>query len=293
MTADREINRRCLVGISAAALYRSRLHARFPGRRSLLQKRPLRSANARLTAGNRGDAHEPRVTSGCVMTGTTGNAGAPPLRREFDITIETSRRGYRLFAPLYDVVFGASLQHGRRLAIEALNCKPDDRILEVCVGSGLSLPLYPDGVYVTGIDISREMLVKAARRARRQRLAQTPALLQMDAERMAFADASFDKAVVLYAMAGLPDPVRAMKEIGRVCLPGATMVVANHFLSQRQDLRLCDELLSPIYRLLRYRADLDMQSFVTAAGLNVIEARPANLLGYSTVLVCRNSCHTA
>jgi hypothetical protein len=90
------------------------------------------------------------------MTGTTENAGAPPLRRELDITIETSRRGYRLFAPLYDVVFGASLQHGRRLAIEALNCKPDDRILEVCVGSGLSLPLYPDGVYVTARHPQRE-----------------------------------------------------------------------------------------------------------------------------------------
>jgi len=214
--------------------------------------------------------------------------GAARLPRELEVTVETSRRGYRLFAPLYDIVFGASLQHGRRLAIEALDCRPGERILEVCVGSGLSLPLYPDGARVIGIDISHEMLAKAAQRVRLRRLKQTAALLQMDAERMAFADASFDKAVVLFAMAGLPDPVRAMKEIERVCLPGATIVVANHFLSRRPVLRLCDELLSPIYRLLRYRADLDMQSFVTAAELDVTEARPANLFGYSTVLVCRN-----
>lgn len=222
------------------------------------------------------------------MNTTTENAGTARPPRGLEVTVETSRRGYRLFAPLYDIVFGTSLQHGRRLAIEALDCRAGDRILEVCVGSGLSLPLYPDGAHLIGIDISHEMLAKAAQRVRQHGLTQTAALLQMDAERMAFADASFDKAVVLFAMAGLPDPVRAMKEIERVCLPGATIVVANHFLSRRPLLRICDELLSPIYRLLRYRADLDMQSFVAAARLDVVEARPANLFGYSTVLVCRN-----
>jgi phosphatidylethanolamine/phosphatidyl-N-methylethanolamine N-methyltransferase len=80
--------------------------------------------------------------------------------------------------------------------------------------------------------------------------------------------------------------VRAFREIERVCRPGATIVIANHFRSQRRLLRLCDRLLSPIYRLLRYRDDLDLDAFVAAAGLDVIEARPANLFGYSTVLVC-------
>src|SRR5262249_20144237 len=124
-----------------------------------------------------------------------------PLSEEFDITVETSQRGYRLFAPLYDLVFGLSLHHGRKLAIQALNCRPGERILEVCVGSGLSLPLYPDGARVTGIDISHEMLAKARRI--KARLDQPGELLQMDAENMAFPDASFDKAVVLFAMAGL------------------------------------------------------------------------------------------
>jgi phosphatidylethanolamine/phosphatidyl-N-methylethanolamine N-methyltransferase len=221
------------------------------------------------------------------MNSATENMGAVQLAREFEVTVESSRRGYRLFAPLYDIVFGASLQHGRRLAIDALDCHSGDRILEVCVGSGLSLPLYPVGVRVTGVDISHEMLAKAAQRVTRLGLQHTEALLQMDAEHMSFADATFDKAVVLFGMAGLPDPVRAMNEIERVCRPGARIVVANHFQSRRPLLRVFDGLLSPIYRLLRYRADLDMQVFVAAAGLDVLEARPANLFGYSTVLVCR------
>lgn len=172
------------------------------------------------------------------------------------------------------------------MAIEALDGRPGERILEVCVGSGLSLPLYPEGVQVTGIDLSHEMLLKAAQRDGGLRPRRAGALLQMDAERMAFADASFDKAIVLYAMAGLPDPVRAMKEIERVCRPGARIVIVNHFRSPRPLFRLCDSLLSPIYRLLRYRDDLDLDDFVAAAGLEVTEVQPCNLFGYSTVLVC-------
>jgi phosphatidylethanolamine/phosphatidyl-N-methylethanolamine N-methyltransferase len=106
---------------------------------------------------------------------------------------------------------------------------------------------------------------------------------------MAFADATFDSAVVPYAMSGLPDPVRAVKEIKRVCRPGARIVIANHFLSRRPVARVCDAMLSPIYRALRYRADLDLDAFASAASLEVSEAWPANLFGCSTVIVCRDS----
>src|SRR5262245_58160474 len=228
------------------------------------------------------------VLACAAMNVRTGQVDATSLPDEAEVTTDASRRGYRLFAPLYDAVFGLSLHHGGRLAMDALDCRPGDRILEVGVGSGLSLPLYPSGARVTGIDISREMLAKAAQRVKRRRLSSVEALMEMDAERLTFPDASFDKAVVLFAMSGLPDPVRAMKEIQRVCLPGATLVVANHFLSRRPLARFFDALLLPIYALLRYRADLDLQSFAAAAGLDVTAALPANLFGYSTVLVCRN-----
>jgi phosphatidylethanolamine/phosphatidyl-N-methylethanolamine N-methyltransferase len=92
------------------------------------------------------------------MNGATESVERARPPHDFDVTVETSRRGYRLFAPLYDVVFGASLHHGRRMAIEALDCRAGDHVLEVCVGSGLSLALYPKDTHVTGIDLSGEML---------------------------------------------------------------------------------------------------------------------------------------
>lgn len=211
-----------------------------------------------------------------------------PQGSQASIELELIQRGYRLFAPLYDIVFGATLQPGRRAAIEALGCRPGDRVLEVCVGSGMALPLYPHDVRVTGIDISREMLAKAEARIRKLRLPHVEAVMQMDAEHLAFPDASFDKAAVMFAISGLPDPVRAVREIQRVCRPGATIVIANHFRSHRPLMRACEQSLAPIYRLLRYRSDLDLDEFVAAAQLDVVSQRPANFLGYSTILACRN-----
>jgi phosphatidylethanolamine/phosphatidyl-N-methylethanolamine N-methyltransferase len=202
-------------------------------------------------------------------------------------SIELAQRGYRRFASLYDLFFGASLQPGRRIALEALDPRPGERILEVGVGTGLSLPLYPGDVHVTGIDISRDMLAKAMARVRKLRLLQVGGLLQMDAQRMAFANASFDKAAVMYAISGLHDPVRAVREIERVCRPGATIVIAGHFGSRGLLLRACERLLAPIYRLLHYRPHLDLESLLAATGLEVVGRRGANLFGYSTILVCR------
>lgn len=201
-------------------------------------------------------------------------------------SLRSSQRGYRLFAPVYDAVFGASLQRARRTAMSALACQPGERILEVGVGSGLSLPLYPRGVEVMAVDLSAEMLARARRRAAGRR---GISLVRMNAERLALADASFDRAVMLFAIAGLPDPVRAILEIRRVVRPGGTIVIASRFRSERVLDRVFDALLGPIYGLLRYRKDLDRGALLAACGLELVSARPANLLGYSTVLVCRNA----
>ncbi len=202
--------------------------------------------------------------------------------------IELSQRGYRRFAPLYDLVFGASLAPGRRAALKALDCRPGDRVLEVCVGTGLSLPLYPREVRVTGIDVSREMLAKAAARVAARGLAQVEALVQMDAGRLAFADGSFDKVALMFALSGLPHPVRAVNEMRRVCRPGGTIVIVQHFRTRSFLLRLCETLLEPVYRVLRYRGDMDLERFLAAAQLDVVETRRTNLFGYATLLACVN-----
>lgn len=204
-------------------------------------------------------------------------------------TVAVSRRGYRMFAPLYDLVFGRGLHEARKAAIEALGCKPRERILELCVGSGLSLGLYPIDVEVVGVDLSMEMLRRAARRLREHPAQGRRDLVQMNAERLAFATASFDKAIVLFGVAGLPEPALAMHELRRVCRPGARIVIASRFRAAPSWLTLYDVLASPLYRFLAYRSDLDRNAFLAESGLKLIRACPANLFGYSTILVCSNS----
>ncbi len=198
-----------------------------------------------------------------------------------------SRRGYRIFAPLYDFVFGLSLHHGRKIAISALAARPDERILEVGVGSGMSLPMYPPNISVLGIDTSNEMLEKARHRLARKHLSGRHALLQMDVEQMSFADNSFDKAVLMYAVSGFPDPAGAIKAIQRVCKPGATVIVVNRFASRHPLARCIDMLLNPLFKLLEYRGDLNADKFLEESNLELLERKPCNLFGYSTVLVCR------
>ncbi|MBD0273564.1 MAG: methyltransferase domain-containing protein, partial [Acetobacteraceae bacterium] len=92
-------------------------------------------------------------------------------------------------------MFGAVSAAGRRRAVAAVNGLPGARVLEVGVGTGLALPRYAPEKRVVGIDLSREMLLRARERVRRERLRNVVGLVEMDAEAMAFRDASFDIAV--------------------------------------------------------------------------------------------------
>src|SRR5438128_10026864 len=102
--------------------------------------------------------------------------------------IETVKAAYRRYAGFYDALWGPGLPAGRKAVVDALGCKSGERVLEVGVGTGLSLELYPPDVKVTGIDVSREMLDKARRRVAKRALPQVEALIEMDAEAMTFPD---------------------------------------------------------------------------------------------------------
>lgn len=145
--------------------------------------------------------------------------------------IDAVKAAYRRYAGFYDALFGPVLQPGRRAVLEALKLRPGERVLEVGVGTGLSLPLYPASVRVTGIDLSREMLDKARARVARRKLAQVEALLEMDAEQMSFADASFDKVVAMYVVSVVERPARLLEELHRVCKPDGEIFLVNHVRS--------------------------------------------------------------
>ncbi len=202
--------------------------------------------------------------------------------------IKAIKAAYRRYAPVYDGLFGPILHPGRRMILQALACRPGERILEVGVGTGLSLPLYPADVKVTGIDLSAEMLAQARRRVRRQGLSQVEALLEMDAENMEFADASFDKVVAMYVVSVVANPVRLVEEMRRVCKPGGDIFIVNHFRARHPAVRAAEKAISPLAHWVGFHADLELDGFIAAVGLPLLDRRRANLLGGWQVLRFRN-----
>lgn len=196
---------------------------------------------------------------------------------------------YRRYAKRYDFYFGALLQPGRKAVIDRMHCRPGERILEVGVGTGLSLPLYPPGVQVTGIDISDEMLEHARTRTARDGLEQVAALLCMDAEHMQFADNSFDKVVALYVVSVVPSPAQLVAEMRRVCRPAGELYIVNHFQHANPLVAGMERLLAPLSRLLGFHSDFPLQNFLRETGLEVSERIPVNVLGYWTLLHARNN----
>ncbi|MGH7061523.1 MAG: class I SAM-dependent methyltransferase, partial [Stellaceae bacterium] len=131
--------------------------------------------------------------------------------------LQDTIRTYRLFSGSYDIVFGPVFHPGRKAAVGIANDRPGQRILEVGVGTGLSLPYFRRDSQVTGIDVSAEMLEKARSRTARLGLAHVAGLHEMDAENLDFADNSFDAVLALYVASVVPNPARFAAEMRRVC----------------------------------------------------------------------------
>jgi phosphatidylethanolamine/phosphatidyl-N-methylethanolamine N-methyltransferase len=197
-------------------------------------------------------------------------------------------RTYRWVSGSYDVVFGPIFHPGRKEAVRIANDRPGQRILEVGVGTGLSLPHFRSDSHVSGIDISEEMLAKARRRVEEEKLAHVDALHVMDAEHLEFPDNSFDAVLALYVAPVVPDPARFAAEMRRVCIPGGTIVLVNHFMSENWALRFCEKRLARLARHIGFHPDFEFDSFMRDSRLTVREIRPSNLFGYWRLLRCVN-----
>ena len=179
--------------------------------------------------------------------------------------IESVKAAYRRYASVYDAVFGPVLQPGRKAVVQALRLRPGERVLEVGVGTGLSLPLYPRDVKITGIDVSSEMLEKARRRVARRRLNNVEALLEMDAEKMSFADASFDKVVAMYVVSVVERPAQLLEELHRVCRPAGEIFLVNHVRSDNRFVAAVEKGLARFSDKLGFRPDFELRDMVSSA----------------------------
>ena len=203
--------------------------------------------------------------------------------------LEAIKKAYRRYARLYDFYFGALFQPGRKAVIQRMNCRPGQRVLEVGVGTGISLPLYSQGVHVAGIDISPEMLERARARLAREGITHGVELHVMDAERMSFPPDSFDKVVAMYVVSVVPHPRRLVDEMRRVCKPDGEIYIVNHFHSPNPIVGGVESLLAPLSRLVGFHPDFDLKTFVRDTNLEVIDKQPVNLFGYWNLLRARNN----
>ncbi len=203
------------------------------------------------------------------------------------VTTESVEKAYRSYARYYDMIFGAVFHPGRKTAIEHLHCRPGDRILEVGVGTGLSLSIYPRSVKVVGIDLSEPMLAQARERA--IGLPQVESLTVMNAQEMTFEDNSFDKVIAMYVASVVPDVTKLYEEIRRVCKPGGEIIFINHFQNKNPVIRQLEAMIQPLAKTLGFHPDFPMEEFLAKTGFEVTTAVAVNTLDYWTVLVGFNN----
>jgi len=178
----------------------------------------------------------------------------------------TIQRAYAFLSPVYDILFNRIFHSGRVAAVNLLGIKPADSILEVGVGTGLNLPLYPRDCQVTGVDISAQMLQKARQRAKELGLTNVTLGL-MDASNLKFSDATFDHVLATYVISAVPDPVKTLQEMRRVCKPNGHLVILNHFRSENPVLGAVEWVLAPVCTRIGFKTDLKLAPLLERAAL--------------------------
>lgn len=194
---------------------------------------------------------------------------------------------YRRLANHYDRFFGPIFEPGRQEALDKMGCVAGDHVLEVGVGTGISLPQYPEGVQITGIDVSPDMLEHA--RSRLNGAADRVTLEVMDGQNLTYADDSFDKVVAMYVVSVTPDPRALVDEMKRVCKPGGDLFFVNHFSRDKGAMATFERLASPLSKLVGFRPSFPLKDFLEMAELDVVEIQPVNLFGYWSLLRARNN----
>lgn len=185
------------------------------------------------------------------------------------------RAVYTDISSWYDYFFGPTLHAGRLESMARLPIDTGDSVLEVGVGTGINALLYPKDCRVTGIDFSASMLGKATRRLD-QHGASNVELIKMDAADLEFEDESFDLVYAPFVISVVPDPIKVVREMYRVCRVGGHVVVLNHFLSENALLSRAERLIAPLTVHIGFKSDLDLPGFIAQSGLDPLSIEKVN-----------------
>lgn len=201
---------------------------------------------------------------------------------------ESIQRVYNNYAVFYDLVFGMISEPGRTSAVKRLQLSPGDNVLEVGVGTGLSLPFFPSHCNIRGIDLSEEMLRRAQKRIETRRLSHI-AVERMDASKMAFADNSFDAVFAAYFITAVPDPWGVLSEIKRVCKKGGLIVLVNHFKSNNKIISSVETTISSFCsKHLGFRTDLCLSLILNDRELELIDRQRISPISLWEIAEFRN-----
>jgi phosphatidylethanolamine/phosphatidyl-N-methylethanolamine N-methyltransferase len=193
-----------------------------------------------------------------------------------ELDSHTIAKAYAGWAPFYDVVFGAVFAAGRRASIAAAE-RIGGRILDVGVGTGISLAEYSHRNRIVGVDFSEPMLRKAHERVVRHKLSHIETLAVMDAQRLGFRDGAFDVVVAQFVITAVPDPEATLDEFARVTKPGGEIILVNHLGAEAGLQRSFEHWFAPFARRLGWRPEFKWGRLAQWAerrgGVHVIERR--------------------
>ncbi|WP_024513950.1 class I SAM-dependent methyltransferase [Bradyrhizobium sp. Tv2a-2] len=209
-----------------------------------------------------------------------------------DIDRAGVEKAYERWAPVYDLVFGKVFDQGRQSTIAEAD-RIGGRILDVGVGTGLSLSDYSRTTRICGVDISEPMLRKAQARVRALGLSNVETLAVMDAKNLAFGDGSFDAVVAQYVITAVPDPEATLDDFVRVLKPGGELILVNHIGAESGLRRLSELAFAPLARRLGWRPEFPWQRLVDWAvrhgGVTLAERRPMPPLGHFSLIRYRKT----
>jgi phosphatidylethanolamine/phosphatidyl-N-methylethanolamine N-methyltransferase len=204
-----------------------------------------------------------------------------------DLDKQTVTKAYARLAPVYDLVFGAVFERGRHAAIAAAE-RVGGRILEVGVGTGISLPHYSRSSKLCGIDISEPMLRKAQERVDELGLSNVEGLWVMDAERLTFPDASFDVIVAQYVITTAPNPEAVLDELARVLKPGGEIVLVSRVGAEAGLRHSIEHWFQPAARKLGWRTEFSFKRYAQWAsrtpGMQLVERRAMPPFGHFSLI---------
>jgi phosphatidylethanolamine/phosphatidyl-N-methylethanolamine N-methyltransferase len=201
-------------------------------------------------------------------------------------------KAYDRWAPIYDLVFGKVFEHGRRSTIAEAN-RIGGRILDVGVGTGLSLSDYSPTTKLWGVDISYSMLRKSQQRVRAMGLSNVETLAVMDARNLAFPDGFFDAVVAQYVITAVPDPEATLDDFARVLKAGGELILVNHIGAERGPRRAFELAFAPLARRLGWRPEFPWARLADWAakhgGITLAERRPMPPMGHFSLIRFRKA----